>query len=209
MKSKNYNRYFTCSPNVQLWTHLSEFFLECEMFHTISVEKNLCSVTFSKNCVYYEMKWENTVERGRAQMAMWPIRFVWWITRNTNPHWVYVILFVSSLQQLLQECASMLHYKYLIFLVCLFFNYFVSSGWPENCLSSNRLPWTADIWYCFTAVSLSVSGISIRKTGCALSKITGAGSVQQCGESLICSVTFPILHKPKLIFQVKEHGCWY
>ena len=86
--------------------------------YNICREKVVFNNVFQKLCVLWD-NWENTVERGRAQVAMWPIRVVWWITKNTNPHWIYVILFASSLLQLLRECASILHYKYLMFVCAL------------------------------------------------------------------------------------------
>jgi hypothetical protein len=64
--------------------------------------------------------WENTVERGSGQMETWRMCCVWGITENTDPHWEYVLLIASLLQELLYDSASMLHYKYLTCLVCLF-----------------------------------------------------------------------------------------
>ena len=67
------------------------------MFQTEVVEKIkthiLCSVTFFlENRAVYEIMWENTVERGRPQMAIWRMRSACWVPKATNTHSQYVIL---------------------------------------------------------------------------------------------------------------------
>jgi hypothetical protein len=52
--------------NIRLWTCLTHFFLEWEMFQTKILEKIethiLCSMIFFENRAIYEMKWRNIVE---------------------------------------------------------------------------------------------------------------------------------------------------
>jgi hypothetical protein len=43
--------------------------------------------------------WENIVERGRAQMAIWRMRIACWVTMATDTHSEYVILIAFPLQQ--------------------------------------------------------------------------------------------------------------
>jgi len=57
--------------------------------------------------------WENIVERGRTQMAIWRMRVACWIPNATNTHSELVIIIVFLLQQWLQERASCLLYMYL------------------------------------------------------------------------------------------------
>ena len=42
-------------------------------------------------------------------MKMWRMPFAWWVSKATNTHSQYVILFAFPLQQWLQERASV-HY---------------------------------------------------------------------------------------------------
>ena len=61
------------------------------MFQTQIVEKLethiLYSITiFFENLAVYEIMWENTVDRGRPQMTIWPMRFACWIPKATNTH---------------------------------------------------------------------------------------------------------------------------
>jgi hypothetical protein len=50
-------------------------------------------------------------------MTMWHMGITWWITKATNKHSEYVILAALSLQQWLQERASMLRYTYVACLI--------------------------------------------------------------------------------------------
>jgi hypothetical protein len=61
------------------------------MFQTKVVEKIktyiLCSVTFFfENCAVYEIMWNNIVEWGRTQMAIWHMCNACWIPKPTNTH---------------------------------------------------------------------------------------------------------------------------
>jgi len=47
---------------------------------------------FPKKLAVYQIMWENIVESGRPQMAIWRMRFVCWIPKATNTHPGYVIL---------------------------------------------------------------------------------------------------------------------
>ena len=83
--------------------------LKWEMFHTKVVQKIkthiLCSVTFSrKSC----RLWDNVVQRGRPQMAIWRMRSSCWIPNATDTHSEYVIFITFPLQQWLQECIWLL-----------------------------------------------------------------------------------------------------
>ena len=83
---------------VRLW-HLTELFLELEMFQIKFVEKIkthvLCSVSFflRKSC----RLWENERKRGRARHStdisiMWSFLFAYWISKATDTHSGYVII---------------------------------------------------------------------------------------------------------------------
>jgi hypothetical protein len=65
--------------------------------------------------------WKNTEERDRPQMTIRHMRSVCWIPKATNTHTVCVILITFPMQQWLQECASVLRYAYIAWLVA--FNY--------------------------------------------------------------------------------------
>jgi hypothetical protein len=74
----------------------------------------LCSVTvFYENRAVYEIMWENIVERGNSQMAIWRMRIARWITKAPDTHSEYVTLTAFPLQQRLQERASVLRYTYI------------------------------------------------------------------------------------------------
>jgi hypothetical protein len=51
--------------------------------------------------------WKNVVKRGRPQVTTPRKRIACWITKATNTHSKDVILIAFTLQQLLQERASM------------------------------------------------------------------------------------------------------
>jgi len=85
------------------------------MFPTKAVQEIktpiLCSVIFFfENRDGYEIKWKNIVEWSRLQTTIWRMRIASWIPKAINTHLEYVILIALPLQQLLQECASMLRY---------------------------------------------------------------------------------------------------
>jgi hypothetical protein len=50
------------------------------------------------------------LESDKPQMTIWHMRTACWITKATNAHSEYVILFALPLQQWLRERASMLLY---------------------------------------------------------------------------------------------------
>ena len=58
------------------------------MFQKKVVEKSkthiLCSITFLRNCAVYEVMWKHILERGRPQVAIWHMRIVCWMPKNTN-----------------------------------------------------------------------------------------------------------------------------
>jgi hypothetical protein len=95
ISNKN-NGYFTWRPLHFFGPHLSEFFLEWEIFRTKFVEKikihTLCSGTLFENCAVYEIMWTNEVERGRPQMTIWRMRIAYGIPMVTNTHSEYVVL---------------------------------------------------------------------------------------------------------------------
>ena len=87
------------------------------MFQTKVVEKIkthiLCSVIFfPENRTVCEIMWENIVERGRAQMAIWRMRIECWITKATNTHSEYVTLVAFPPQQWLHARVTMLRHTY-------------------------------------------------------------------------------------------------
>ena len=52
------------------------------------------------------------MERGRPAMIVWRMRITCWTPKAIDTPSEYVILIAFSLQQLLQERASMLRYTY-------------------------------------------------------------------------------------------------
>ena len=63
---------------------------------------------FFENRAFYEVMWKNMVERGGPQMKIWLTHVACCIPKATNTHSDYVkkLLFFFSLQQSLQEGAS-------------------------------------------------------------------------------------------------------
>ena len=47
---------------------------------------SVLSIFFFFNLTVCEIKWENVVERGRPQMAIWWVCFACWIPEATNTH---------------------------------------------------------------------------------------------------------------------------
>ena len=66
------------------------------MFQTKVVKKIkthiLCSASIFENRAVCEIMWENDVEWGRPQMAIWCMRFACCITKATNAHSKHAIL---------------------------------------------------------------------------------------------------------------------
>jgi hypothetical protein len=56
--------------------------------------------------------WKNILDPGRAKKTIWRTRIACWIPKARNTHSKYVILTAFSLQQLLHERVSTLHYTY-------------------------------------------------------------------------------------------------
>jgi hypothetical protein len=85
----------------------------------------LCSVTFFfKNSAVYEILWKSMVTARQAtdDNIIWHMRFVCWITEITDTHPEYVTLIAFPKQQLLCEHVSVLHYLYIVSLVCNFWD---------------------------------------------------------------------------------------
>ena len=62
--------------NLHLWSYLSQFFVEWEMFQTKVLEKIkthiLCSITFFENRAVYEIMWKYTAQpRGEGGGRRW------------------------------------------------------------------------------------------------------------------------------------------
>ena len=110
-----------------LWQCLAEFFLDWEVFETKVVKKTkihiLCSVTFfffRKSC----RLWDNVDKCGGAigttnNVIIWRIRVACWMTKATNAHSEYVILFALPRRQWLRERLSVLRHTYIASLVCM------------------------------------------------------------------------------------------
>jgi len=64
--------------------------------------------------------WKNIVEPDRR------VRIACWIPKATNTHLEYVIFIALQLQQLLQECTSMLSCMYIACIV----NEYIDLLWP-------------------------------------------------------------------------------
>ena len=87
--------------DIHFWSYLARFFLEWEMFQTKVVEKIKTHILgsvifFSENRAIYEIMWENVVERGRPQMAIWCMRFACWVTKVTDTHLGCVVLISTA-----------------------------------------------------------------------------------------------------------------
>ena len=96
---------------VHIWSYLTQFFLEWEIFHTEFVEKIkthiLCSIFFFKNLAVYEIIWKNMVQAGSPQMTIWRMRIACWIPKAPDCNSEYVIFIDFPLRQWLYERASM------------------------------------------------------------------------------------------------------
>jgi hypothetical protein len=100
--------------DMYFWSHVTQFFLEWEMFHTKVAEKVkqhvLCSITFffPGNRVVYEGVWRNTAHPGKPKMATQCMHIAGWVPKATETYTEYVILINVSLQQWLHELATLL-----------------------------------------------------------------------------------------------------
>ena len=114
--------YFTWR-SIYLYNHISlNFFLECEIFWTKSVEKikkkhiMFNNLFFSGNFGRYEVMWKNNVEPYRPQMTIRGMRIACWITKakhthtHTHTHSEYVIVIAFPLQQRLHKSAPKLRH---------------------------------------------------------------------------------------------------
>jgi hypothetical protein len=127
IKSKfNYNRTRKMST---LHEDLYKFFIisRSVLFRMRNVSDKSCrenkrthfvfSNFFSENRADCEKMWQNIVERGRPQMAVWRMRIAFWIPKATHTHSEYVIRIAFPQQQRFNELASMLHYTHVACLV--------------------------------------------------------------------------------------------
>jgi len=75
-------------------SYLAQFYIEWEMFQTKVVEKSethiLCSINFIRKLCRLWM-WENTVEPGSLQMAIWGMRIACRMPKAINTYSQYVI----------------------------------------------------------------------------------------------------------------------
>jgi hypothetical protein len=128
--------------NKHFWTYLAQFFLEWEMFQIEFVEIIKTHFKdnnfFFENRAVYKIRLKNIVEPGRSRTIKWRMRIACWIPKDTNTYSAYVTLIAFPLYRRLQECASMLSYKYIACLVhVITFN--VSVGRPDRA-SHARVP---------------------------------------------------------------------
>jgi len=79
--------------------------------------RHLFRIFFKENRTVYGKMWENNVEPDKPQITIWRMRFACWITKVTNTHTEYVIIFAYPLQQWLQERAVLLRYTHIACLV--------------------------------------------------------------------------------------------
>ena len=100
--------------NIRFWSNLAQFFLKWKLFLRKDVEE---IKTLILNLAFYEIMWENVVERDRPQLTLWRMRILCWISKATNTHSENVILIDFPVQQWLHERASMLRYSYITCLV--------------------------------------------------------------------------------------------
>jgi len=69
--------------------------------------------TFSENRAVYEITWKKFVDPGMPRL----IHFACWITKATNSYSEFVILIAFPQRQRVRECASALHYAYIVCLL--------------------------------------------------------------------------------------------
>jgi len=82
--------------DIHFWSHLAQFLLVRNAVYKSCTENQNTHFVFSdfffENRTVCEIMWENMVERGRPQMAIWRMRAACWIPKATNTHSEYVIL---------------------------------------------------------------------------------------------------------------------
>ena len=108
---------------VLLWLYLPGFFLKWDLFETKVVEKIkthiLCLITFFRKLW---LLWNNVEKYVRARQAkddniIRRMRYARWITKATDTHSEYVILFAFLRLQCIRESASVLRYTCIACLV--------------------------------------------------------------------------------------------
>jgi hypothetical protein len=77
---------------------------------------------FIENRAFYAIMWKIIVEPDRPQTTIWRTRIACQITKATNSHAEYVIIFPFPPQKWLHERPSMLRYKYFACLLVTQFN---------------------------------------------------------------------------------------
>jgi hypothetical protein len=65
------------------------------------------------------LKKYGTARQATDDNVIWHMRVAWWITKTTDTHSEYVILFAFPLQQRICERAPMLSCTYNAYLVCI------------------------------------------------------------------------------------------
>jgi len=81
----------------------------------------LCAIAFFfENRVVCEIMWKTAAERDRLQITIWCMRVACWVTKVTDTHSDYIILFVFPLLKWLNGSASVLRYTYIDCLFSLF-----------------------------------------------------------------------------------------
>ena len=66
---------------------------------------------FPENYALNEILWKDIIESDKLQVTIWRMRIAGWVPKATNANSEYVALIAFSLQQRLQERASMLRYS--------------------------------------------------------------------------------------------------
>jgi hypothetical protein len=73
--------------------------------------KRCISTNIYENLKVFEMS-ENNAEQNKPQMTIWSTHIACWISKATNTHSEYVILYAFTLQYWLNESASVLRRTY-------------------------------------------------------------------------------------------------
>jgi len=74
--------------------------------------KHAFHVQYFSNPALYAIMCKNTLDPGRPQITRWRMRIACWIAKATSALLKYVTIITFPLQQLLQERASMLCFRY-------------------------------------------------------------------------------------------------
>ena len=146
--------------------YVAHLFLKWEVFQARVAEELkthiLCSITFfpPENRATYGIMWKNTLEWGRPQMTIWHMHIACWVTKSTHTHSQYWILVAFPLQQWLQECTPVLHYRYIACLCisvvtvpCILFHQIYhpkAAKFQENVEVKFKDSWT--LWKVFTVL---------------------------------------------------------